>query len=117
MKRSKLDLELASTTDRLKVMVDASHHNMAKKLYHTFIDEENYRRFPGFLLSLDQLLQDFGGKAPTDESGNSRSESDEEDPEPASEESFEEAVGKVYAELASTAVKGVGLPRLLTGKK
>jgi hypothetical protein len=53
----------AKSAGYLRCLIDADAHKWAQKIYSSYISDNDYSKFPSFLMQLDRLLHNFGAKA------------------------------------------------------
>jgi hypothetical protein len=61
--KKSMQTEAKSSNGYLRCLVDADAHKWAQKIYSSYISDNDYSKFPSFLLQLDKLLHNFGAKA------------------------------------------------------
>lgn len=59
--------ETSQTPEEMKCLVDKLGEKLARRLFQVYVSDQDMRRWPSFMMALDQLLSDFGGQAPSEE--------------------------------------------------
>ena len=59
-------IEASEDYEGLKVINDQASVNVLLKMYRTYIDDTNFQGLPIFLMAVDELLQEYGGRPKQD---------------------------------------------------